>query len=249
MVSSELKQRYNTLDILRALAIIAMVIYHTLWDLVYVFSVDIPWFYSKSAGVFQLSIRWSFILISGFCWQLGSRKIRRALIVLSGAVIIYASTALFMSDGIMHGILTLIGLSALISVPLQKLFLKFPPFLGLFICFLLFFITYDVELGRLGAGSLVICRLPDFLYANNITAVFGFCPRDFFSSDYVPLFPWMFLYWSGIFIFSIFKKYDLLKFLSSLKCPPLEWLGRHSLIIYLAHQPIIYGVLYLIFGI
>ena len=41
--------------------------------------------------------------------------------------------------------------------------------------------------------------------------------------------------------------YGELKFLIKPACPPLEFLGRHSLIIYMVHQPIIYGLLYLIF--
>ena len=30
-------------------------------------------------------------------------------------------------------------------------------------------------------------------------------------------------------------------------CPPLGWLGRHSLVLYLLHQPVIYGVLLVVF--
>ena len=30
-------------------------------------------------------------------------------------------------------------------------------------------------------------------------------------------------------------------------CPPLGWMGRHSLLLYLLHQPVIYGVLTVVF--
>lgn len=243
------KQRYTLLDILRALAIIAMVAYHTLWDLVYIFDCNIPWFHSNTAHIMQLCIRWSFILISGFCFSFSKRKIRRGLIVLGGAVVIYIATAVFMSDNaIIHGVLTLIGLSMLITAVLEKPFSKIPPVLGALVCFLLFLITYDVELHILGFGDFRILRLPDFLYANNITAIFGFVPAAFYSPDYVPLFPWVFLYFIGYFLCRIFEKRQWLKYLTKIKCPPLEWLGRHSLIIYMAHQPIVYGILYLIFA-
>lgn len=242
------KTRFKLLDILRALAIITMIVYHTLWDLVNVFGVSIPWFYSDAALYMQLSIRWSFILISGFCWSLSRKNLTRGLIVLSGALIISAVTAIFLPDSlIIHGVLTLIGAAMIITVPLKKFFNKIPAVAGFFICLLLFLITYDVELGRLEFFGVFSLELPDVLYQNNFTALFGFAPITFFSTDYVPLLPWLFAYWMGFFLFKFFEKADLLKFLIKPACPPLEFLGRHSLIIYMVHQPIIYGLLYLIF--
>lgn len=70
----EKKMRYNTLDLLRGVAVIAMIAYHLLWDLVNIFDVNIPWFGSGSARVIQQSIRRAFILISGFSWHLGKKK-------------------------------------------------------------------------------------------------------------------------------------------------------------------------------
>lgn len=130
----ETNRRYTLLDILRAFAIIAMVVYHTLWDLVNVFSCDIPWFYSSNARIFQLSIRWSFILLSGFCWSLGKRHLRRGLTVLAASVIIWAVTRIFTPESvILHGVLTLISLGMLILIPLEKIFNKTPAFLGVLI--------------------------------------------------------------------------------------------------------------------
>lgn len=243
-----MKERYTTVDILRAIAIFAMIIYHTLWDLVNVFGVEIDWFYSSWGQIFQMSIRWSFILISGFCWSLGRQNIKRGLMVLGGALIIMVTTALFTPESIItYGVLCLIGIGMIITNPFSRLFSKIPAWIGFLGCLLLFFVTYDVELGRLGAGDFVILELPDFLYQNGFTALFGFPPSDFYSSDYVPLLPWLFSYFMGFFIFKFFEQRDWLKYLKRLKCRPLEWVGRRSLIIYLVHQPIIYGVLYLIF--
>lgn len=244
----ETKLRYRLLDILRAFAIIAMIAYHTLWDLVNIFNISIPWFYSETAHIIQQCIRWSFILISGFCWSLGRKNLKRGLIVLGGAVIIYFTTLIFSPDSIIiHGVLTLIGIAMLVTIPLKKLFSKIPPIIGFFACLFLFLITYDVDLGLLGIKGMFTVELPMWLYRNNFTALFGFSPITFYSSDYVPLLPWLFSYWMGFFLFKFFEKKDWLKILSRPKIPPLEWLGRHSLIIYMVHQPIIYGLLYLIF--
>ena len=50
------KVRYTVLDILRGLAIISMTVYHALWDIVYMFGADIPWFRTDAGFIFQQSI-------------------------------------------------------------------------------------------------------------------------------------------------------------------------------------------------
>ena len=54
----EKKKRYTLIDILRGISVIAMIVYHAMWDLVYVHGVDIPWFFTEGASVFQSYIRW-----------------------------------------------------------------------------------------------------------------------------------------------------------------------------------------------
>lgn len=99
---SEIK-RYRTVDLMRGIAIVSMVIYHTLWDLINVFDADIPWFYSEGGELFQKFIRWSFILLSGFCWSMGKKRLKRALMVIGASVIITAVTAVFTpSNTIIH---------------------------------------------------------------------------------------------------------------------------------------------------
>ena len=40
--------------------------------------------------------------------------------------------------------------------------------------------------------------LPQALYASYTTAYFGFMPKSFFSTDYFPLLPWLFLFWAKL---------------------------------------------------
>ncbi|MBP3447231.1 MAG: DUF1624 domain-containing protein [Clostridia bacterium] len=244
------KTRYTVLDVLRALAIIAMVVYHTLWDLVYMFGADIPWYKTDAGFVFQQSICWSFILLSGFCFSLGKRKLKRAVTVLVCSLVITAVTAMVMPENIiLHGVLSLLGTSMLVTIPLEKIFKKLPALIGLIINAVLFALTYNVSNGSIGFGEGFSAELPSFLYANNVTAFFGFPHSGFYSSDYFPLLPWLFLFWCGYFLYGIFEKKGLLKYLSVFSCKPLEFIGRHSLEIYMAHQPIIYGVLFIIYKI
>ena len=92
--------------------------------------------------------------------------------------------------------------------------------------------------------------LPDALYRNDVTAFFGFPPSDFISSDYYPLIPYVFVMIAGYCTFNVLARANRLAILSvdytSALGRALRWMGRHSLVIYLLHQPIIFGTLYLL---
>lgn len=239
------RQRYTVLDSLRGGTVLCMVLYHALWDLVNIFHVQIPWFSSGAAYVWQQTIRWTFILLSGFCWSFGHKKIKRALTVLLCSVVVSVVSIVFMPEGkILFGVLSLIGTGMVVMIPLDKITKKGSPYLGLVVCGLLFAVTRHVQTGTLGIGEWEPIKLPSALYANYVTAYLGFPPESFCSSDYVPLVPWLFLYGMGYFIYLICEKNHSLSCLSAFRAKPLEWLGRHSLIIYMLHQPIVYGVLY-----
>ena len=50
-----------------------MIAYHACWDLVYLFHADWDWYRGTGAYIWQQSICWTFILLSGFCFSLGRR--------------------------------------------------------------------------------------------------------------------------------------------------------------------------------
>ena len=88
--------------------------------------------------------------------------------------------------------------------------------------------------------------LPQALYASYPTAYLGFMPKSFFSTDYFPLLPWLFLFWAGYFLHHLVGRGRLAPLRRSV-CPPLGWMGRHSLVLYLLHHPVILGVLTAVF--
>ena len=242
------KKRYTILDALRGLSLISMMIYHAVWDLVNIYGVRIPWFRSNAGYIWQQSICWTFILLSGFCWHLGSKKFKRGLIVLAGAAIISTVTIFFMpSCAIRYGVLGLIGAGMLFLIPMDTIFKKIQPVAGALITFSIFLITKNIPFGFIGFGSKRLAIMPAELYINEFTSWLGFPHPDFFSCDYFPIIPWIFLYITGYFIYGIFRKYDILKYLSVFRVKPLEFLGRYSLIIYMLHQPVIYGMLMAVF--
>ena len=238
--------RYHLLDSLRGLTLVSMILYHGTWDLVYLFGHDLNWYHGTYAFLWQQSICWTFILLSGFCWQFGRSKLRRGLTVLGGSVIISLVTILFMPDSaIRFGVLSLLGSAMVLMLPLDRICRKVPPLLGATAGFLLFVLLRQINAGLLGIGPWTV-NLPAALYRNLFTAYLGFPAPDFSSSDYFPLLPWFFLFLTGYFLYSIAHRYGLLERLPKTKSGPLAWMGKHSLLIYLLHQPILYGVLYLL---
>ena len=242
------KTRLHLLDALRGVMMINMIAYHGMWNLVNLFGVRVDWYAGTPKYIWQQCICWSFILLSGFCWSLGKKKLKNALVTLGASVIITVVTAVFMKNSIiLFGVLSLLGSSMLLMIPLDKLLKKLNPFVGLAVFFVLFIATKNISDGFVGVGEKVLFDVPRELYANYLTAYLGFPFAGFYSSDYFPLIPWLFLFVCGYFLHHIFNRLKLMKCLSSFRCSPLEFLGRHSLIIYMVHQPVVYVVLFLIF--
>ena len=72
------RRRIASLDALRGLTLVSMIAYHACWDLVYLFHADWDWYRGTGAYIWQQSICWTFILLSGFCFSLGRRPLRGA---------------------------------------------------------------------------------------------------------------------------------------------------------------------------
>ena len=248
-MSNAAKTRYSALDTLRALCLISMILYHATWDLVYMFGVKAPWYSSSIGFLWQQSICFGFILLSGFCFDIGKRKLNRALTVLFCSVVISAVTHFIPGAEIRFGVLCLIGSAMLIMIPLEKLLCHVCAPVGLSVSLSLFAFTKNIDAGYLGVFSYKLIELPRSLYSSLFSAYLGLPPRTFSSADYFGLLPWLFLYICGYFIYRIMKERKALGILYRLKCPPLESVGRHSLLLYMAHQPIIYGILYIFFEI
>ena len=242
------KYRYYLLDSFRGFSLINMILYHAIWDMVYIFGCDILWFGGKGAYFWQQAICCSFILISGFSSGLGGKKFLKGLKVIVCSFLISAVTIIMQENTILFGVLSLIGSSMIIMIPLRKLLKKLNPYLGTLIFILLFILTQNIDTGYIGVFGIKIWEIPSFLYRNLFTAYLGFPPKGFISYDYFPILPWLFLYITGYFIYLISKRRGLLRLLYKPRITPLEYLGKHSLLVYMLHQPVIYILLYVIFN-
>lgn len=231
--------RRQDLDTIRGLTLLSMMAYHAAWDLVYLFGVRWTWYRSFGAYLWQQSICWTFILLSGYCIHLGRRPLRRGLMAFGGGALVSVVTAVFMPESrIFCGVLTLLGLSTLLTIPLGGLLRRVPARAGAAMSFTLFLLTRDVGDGFLGFEGGHLLALPRALYANSATAVLGFPPANFYSSDYFPLFPWVFLFFTGYFLYDLRRRPP-----SRAGIPAAAAMGRHSLLLYLLHQLLIYAAL------
>ena len=168
--------------------------------------------------------------------------LRRGTVVFSAGAVVTLATLVFMPEGrVIFGVLTFLGTAMLLTGVLEPLLKKVMPAVGLAVSAVLFAVCYPVGLGWVGLGGWKL-MLPQSLYANYFTAFFGFYPDWFYSADYFGLLPWLFLFWVGYYLHKAVGRRRMEPLRRSV-CPALGWMGRHSLLLYLLHQPVIYGVL------
>lgn len=247
-------KRYRRLDEIRGFTIISMILYHMMWDLVYLFGFSVEWYKTTAGYIWQQSICWTFIILSGFCFPFGKQKLRRGLFVFSAGLLVMAVTTIVMpEDKVVFGVLTLLGSCMLLMIPLDRLFqivsVKQKPsdfymeLTGLMVSMLLFLSFRNVNSGYGGFEGLRIFEMPEVLYQDLFTTYLGFPYPEFFSTDYFSLIPWFFLFLTGYFLHGVVKKQGCLSLLLKGSFRPIEWLGRHSIWVYLLHQPVIMLVL------
>ena len=247
-------------DVLRGLTVVSMVLFHGMWDAVFLFGLHAPWYTALPGYLWQQSICWTFILLSGFCFRLGSRPLRRGLQVSALGLLVTAVTVLFMpEDRVVFGVLTCIGACMLLTAGMEKAAGKAAEkaagekselrrsAAGLAVSTVLFFLTRNINGGWLGFEKFLIAPLPSCLYRNLLTAFFGFPAPDFYSTDYFSLIPWWFLYLCGYFLYGIWRERRQRTVPCLLLLKIFRWIGRRALLIYALHQPVLMLVLTLVF--
>ncbi len=120
---------------------------------------------------------------------------------------------------------------------------------GMIVNILLFILTRRINYGVLGFADVTVARLPRALYnMGDIGNFLGFTEDTFYSTDYFSLFPWLFLFLTGYYFYKWMEQKQWVKGMNRAPSLGVWWnpVGRHSLLIYLLHQPVIYGVLYLV---
>ena len=225
-----MKKRIWELDVFRGICILGMVLVHFIYDLVELYG-SIDWSYP---AVFSFVKDWGgvlFLLLSGVCATLGSRSVRRGLIVFACGLVCTAVTAGMYLLGfagkyiiIWFGVLHCLGLCMILWAPLKKLPTWALAVLGAVI----------IAAGFWTNGIRVECT---WLFPLGLTY------RGFSSSDYFPLLPNLGFFLLGSVIGrTLYRKKETLLPQINAESPVLKFLGfcgRQSLFIYLLHQPVL----------
>ena len=227
--------RIAALDALRGIAIVAMIVYHLCFDLRHFgvvrwdFEHDIRWLSARTA------ILSSFLLIAGISAVVARRNaasdarwLRHVLRIGAAALLVtIGSMFVFPNSFIWFGVLHAIALALLLARPL-----------------------IDRPRAAFAIGAAIIVAgvtLASPQFDNRMLGWLGFMTGKPVTEDYVPLFPW-----SGVLLLGLAAGHwlaarDFAPLAPFSHLPRmLHFLGRHSLVVYLVHQPILFGLLMLL---
>ena len=245
-MDKNLEKRFWEIDFLRGLAVIMMIMFHLLYDLAYFGEYDLNlhsgfWLYfgCTTATIFILLVGISLTLsfsrankIQNAGGKLYQKYLKRGLKIFLYGLIITLATWIFLREGfVIFGVLHLIGISIILAYPFLKL-RSWNLMIGII------FISLGMYLKNLTFG------FPWLMWIGPMSC-------HFYTVDYFPLFPWFGVILIGLFFGNLlypdytrkFNLYDRSNFsFIKLFC----FLGRHSLLIYLIHQPVLITVLYIL---
>lgn len=220
-------KRIREIDIMRTFTMLLMVAYHIMYDLNNFAGLKISYDKPPLSIIGKLSAL-IFIFLSGISSGLSSKSHIRGITVFGCGMLVTLVTFVIFREGfVVFGILHLLGACMILSVPMRKASILFLGFLTVISAAAgWFFNSLTVETWAL---------LP-----------LGVTFNSFYSIDYYPLFPYISVFIIGVIYYKIFYRDRKSIFNLKPKNDIIERLSRNSLIIYLLHQPIILGIIYVV---
>ena len=225
--------RLTAIDALRGAAVCAMIAYHFAFDLNWFgvfradFNHDLLWLSLRAMIVssFMLLVGISLVLADKAALSSERRWRRIAVIALCALLVTAGSYVAFPKTFITFGILHCIAVASILAWPLVRY-----PFAALI-----------AGVAIVGIGLQVRLPLFDAPWLNWI----GLMTHKPATEDYVPLFPWFGVVLIGIAIGAWLsaQAFQPLRPVARVAPAWLTWLGRHSLIVYMVHQPVLLGIM------
>ena len=225
--------RLTAIDALRGAAVCAMIAYHFAFDLNWFgvfradFNHDLLWLSLRAMIVssFMLLVGISLVLADKAALSSERRWRRIAVIALCALLVTAGSYVAFPKTFITFGILHCIAVASILAWPLVRY-----PFAALI-----------AGVAIVGIGLQVRLPLFDAPWLNWI----GLMTHKPATEDYVPVFPWFGVVLIGIAIGAWLSAQAFQPLRPVARVAPgwLTWLGRHSLIVYMVHQPVLLGIM------
>lgn len=235
--------RIHLLDELRGFAVLCMVCYHGFYTAGYLFGSAAGIYFFRYFMGAEPYFAGLFMFLSGIACNLSRSNLKRGLRLLALAMGVTLVTAVFLPEdriafGILHFLAVCMILTGLCKPALDGKAFSWWPVL---VCAALYLLTRRVDAGCLGPGAPLAWKLPAALYATDWLAPLGFHTASFVSADYFPLLPWIFVYAAGVWVGKLAAAGKFPAFTCRPQVPQLAWVGRHALVVYLVHQPVIYA--------
>lgn len=224
------KERIVLLDALRGLAVLLMVIHHFLYDLTSFCGAPEYWFSNPVFDVLHYLFAGLFVLLCGISSDFSHSNARRGAKAMVCALCITLVTC-FLDMPILFGVLHMLASCMLLFALTRKVWEKAPVWLVPLLSAVGIMLTY-----RLVNGVEASCP---YLFP------LGWVTTDFYSADYFPLFPWFFVFLFGTWLGKFIKAGKFPRWFYEFRVPFFPFVGRHALLVYLLHQPVLYGLVML----
>lgn len=244
------RRRVVALDELRGLCVFLMVIYHMLYTAGEFF--DFPAFSMllKMTTPLEPIFAGLFIVICGLSCRLSHNNFLRGIKLAAVALLVSVVTVWIMpllgfsGTEIRFGILHMLAFCILFYAVFAKLLDRVPAQIGILISLILYVFTRFIDDGIFGIPYVdaMNVHLPDALYECGWLFPLGFHNASFYSADYFPILPWIFVFLAGVFGGGWFIRTQLPESVYRVHIRPLAFLGRHALIVYIIHQPVIFAI-------
>jgi uncharacterized membrane protein len=241
-------ERLYLLDELRGFLILGVVESHTLFDMYHIFGFDMPWVESDFVNSISDIGAMLFILISGMVSKFSRDNISRGLKLMCVAIALTLVTRIVIPDYVVYaGILHLLAFAIVLLELIKPVISKIPKFTGVILNILLAILSWNLYERRISFLGFKLFDIPDDIMNGGLSYLLGLKIKNItISSDYYPLLPWITFFFLGFYLIEYIEKEPVKRFFAKKRCAFLAKTGTLSLWIYLIHQPIIYGILYLV---
>lgn len=242
----KIKERVYALDELRGLMLIAIMLYHLGYDLAVFTPLGMDWFWGNTVSILRYISAGTLMAVSGVSCSLSRNNFKRGLRIFGLGLLITAVSYVAMpTQMILFGVLHYFGAMILLFWLVRPLIEAIPPLWGGAASILLFYISYPVPQGHLQLLSYRLA-LPEALYRWGGLFWLGMPSANFLSSDYYPLLPWGWLFLLGGFVGLYCKQHGFPRWSTERRSRLLALIGKNTMILYLLHQPILLGLLFLL---